>query len=71
MFVAFLHDEDGGERGSVEGETIADVLNQLNSLDGSDAMDAGCCYLGAYNIVGEDGREYEITLEKTCEYILK
>ena len=57
----FLIDQDGGDRGTIESECISDALKQLNQLDESDAWEMGCSWLGAYDVVMEDGREIPIT----------
>ena len=70
-YTVFLHDKDGGERGTLEAETIDEILDELNSLDGSDALDRGCSWLGAYDItVEETGEELPITFGKDCRYHL-
>lgn len=70
-YTIYLNDEDGGERGTVEGSTIQEALDALDSLDGCDAMERGCMWLGAYDItVDETGETLDIEYGRDGKYHL-
>jgi hypothetical protein len=63
VYWIWLIDKDGGDRGCLEGDSVDEVLGELNRLDGSDAMDRGCTWLGAYDITDEQGNEIELEFD--------
>jgi hypothetical protein len=69
MYTIFLMDQDGGERGYLEAEHLEDLLDMVDNLDGSDAIERGCGWVGPeYDVIFPDDRE--VPLEE-CYKIAK